>query len=169
MDRFLNAPESSGTTRVDFAVCATEMIKDHPWAGVGINNWGLTIVDPHDYQERAAEILGREMSHTGIVETVYLLVAAECGIPALLAMLVWFGWHWVACLRTARRLRGTRWQFVPLGLLGGLTANYLQSTLEWVLRQQMSLFLLMFCFVLIVHLKNAPLERAGAAPKTAAA
>jgi hypothetical protein len=84
-----------------------------------------------------------------------LLVAAECGLPALLAMLVWFAWHWFSCIRLVKRLRGTEWAFVPAGLLGGLTAIYMQSCLEWVLRQQINLFLLVFMFAIIAYLNKS--------------
>ena len=154
IERFAKAPTSSGDTRVELAYCASEMIKDEPMRGVGINNWSLKMSPPHDYQARASEIVGRELDYTGIVETVYLLVGAECGLPALAAMLLWFGWYWVRCLGLLRRLRKSRWFFVPAGLLGGLTANYMQSVLEWVLRQQMNLICLMFVFAVISYLHS---------------
>jgi O-antigen ligase len=96
--------------------------------------------------------MGYELAYVGIVETVYLLVGAECGIPALLAMIVWFLWYLYLCVRLLRRLKGTPWFFIPAGLLGGLTANYLQSMLEWVLRQQMNLVCLMGVFALLSYL-----------------
>ena len=152
VERFTEAPKSSGDTRVELAHCAFEMIKDNPITGVGINNWSLNMEPSHPYQERASEIVGRELNYRGIVETVYLLVCAECGIPALVAMLMWFAWHWLLCIRLMRRLRGTEWYFVPAGLWGGLTANYVQSALEWVLRQQLNMICLMFVFALLSHL-----------------
>ncbi|MBR6021587.1 MAG: O-antigen ligase family protein [Kiritimatiellae bacterium] len=153
VERFSTTSTTKGSkeTRVALAYCAREMIHDHPWIGVGINNWSLNMSPEHPYQDRAAAKLEREMNYDGIVETVYLLVGAECGIPALLAMLVWFGWHGVACLRVARRLAGTVWYFVPIGLLGGFAANYMQSVLEWVLRQRMNMVLLVFLFALIAY------------------
>ncbi len=152
VERFVNAPESSGNTRIELAHCAYEMIRDRPLTGVGINNWSLNMGPEHPYQERASEVLGRDLNYRGIVETVYLLVGAECGLPALGAMLIWFGWHWLLCLRLMRCLRGTEWYFIPAGLLGGLTANYLQSALEWVLRQQLNLICLMFFFATLSYL-----------------
>ena len=106
----------------------------------------------HPYQEDAAAILGLDLEYKGIVETVYLLVCAECGIPALLAMLAWFAWHWLLSIRLLKKLRGTEWYFVAAGLLGGLTANYAQSVLEWVLRQSLNLICLMFVFALLSYL-----------------
>ena len=151
IERFTEAPKSSGETRVELAQCAFEMIKDNPFTGVGINNWSLNMDPVHPYQERAGEVLGRKLEYTGIVETVYLLVCAECGIPALVAMLVWFAWYWFLCIRVMRKLRGTEWYFVPAGLFGSLAANYLQSVLEWVLRQQLNLICLMFVFAMLSY------------------
>jgi len=152
--------QASRDTRIALAHCAWEMMKEHPWAGVGINNWILNMdQDRHPYQERAGNAMGRELNYKGLVETVYLLVGAECGIPALVAMLAWFAWHWAACLRLLRRLRDSRWRFVPAGLLGGFSADYLQSTLEWVLRQKLGMFFLVFCFALIAHLRTEKPQR----------
>ena len=155
VERFVTAPQASTDTRVELAQCSLEMIKDEPLRGVGINNWGLKMIPPHEYQDRAGDVLGYDMDYHGIVETVYLLVAAECGIPALLAMLAWFGWYWWSCISLARKLNGTKWVFLPAGLLGGLTADYLQSTLEWVLRQQMNLICLVIVFAIISYLNTS--------------
>ena len=154
IDRFVNAPKQSGDTRIELAHCALEMIKDKPMIGVGINNWSLKMSPDYPYQSRAGDAIGYELNYNGIVETVYLLVGAECGIPALLAMLAWFGWYLVSSWRLLRRLKGTPWFFVPAGLLGGLTANYLQSALEWVLRQQMNLVCIMFMFAMLSYLNT---------------
>ena len=152
VDRFENATPASANTRVELALCAAEMIKDEPLRGVGINNWGIKINAPYPYAERAGRLIPEGMGPDGVVETVYLLVCAECGIPALIAMLAWFGWYWLLAVRLLRRLRGTKWYFIAAGAVGGLTANYLQSTLEWVLRQQMNLVCLMGVFALLSYL-----------------
>jgi endoglucanase len=169
VDRFVNAPKASGDTRVELACCAREMIRDNPLFGVGINNWSLNLGPEHPYQGRASELLGVELHYTGIVETVYLLVAAECGLPALAAMLAWFGWYWFSCLRLMRIFRGTPLFMIPVGLLGGLTANYLQSTLEWVLRQQLNLVCLMVMFALVSYLNANWVRLAPAAAAEAKA
>ena len=157
IERFESAPEASKNTRIELALCAKEMIMDEPWRGVGINNWGIKINPPYDYAERAGRNNNRgEDFRDGIVETVYLLVGAECGIPALAAMVLWFLWYLLLGVRLVKRLRGTPYVAIPAGLAGGLVACYLQSCLEWVLRQQMNLILLMFFFALLDHLwKNS--------------
>ena len=162
VERFREAPESSGNTRVELAHCAFEMIEDRPFTGVGINNWSLNMEPTHPYQDRASATLGYELTYRGIVETVYLLVCAECGIPALVAMLAWFAWYWFLSARLVRTLRGTEWYFVAAGLLGGLTANYMQSVLEWVLRQPLNLVCLMFVFAVLTHLWLRETHRAVA-------
>ena len=155
VERFVSAPEASANTRVELALCAKEMIADEPLRGVGINNWGLKINAPYDYAERAGRHTNRgEGFMDGIVETVYLLVGAECGLPALAVMVAWFLWYLVLSLRLTRRLAGNLSAAIPAGLAGGFVAIYLQSFLEWVLRQQMNLILLMAFFALLDYLRS---------------
>jgi len=155
IERFKNAPESSGTTRMELAGSAWEMIKAEPWTGVGINNWGIKINLPYEYAIRAGRKTNRgEDFKDGVVETVYLLVGAECGIPALLGMLAWFIWYWISCVRLMKRLKRSTLYFLPAGLFGGLTAVYAQSCFEWVLRQQLNLLCLMFFFAIISYMNT---------------
>ena len=153
IERFNTAPEASKNTRIELAQCAAEMIRDEPWRGVGINNWGIKINPPYEYAERAGREPNRgEDFRDGIVETVYLLVGAECGIPALAAMILWFLYYLVLAFRLIKRLSGTWLSCIPAGMVGGLFACYLQSCLEWVLRQQINLVILMFFFAMLDHL-----------------
>ena len=155
VSRFENAPDASTNTRIELAHCAWEMIKENPFFGVGINNWSINMGPEYPYQERAGEALGVKLTYNGIVETVYLLIWAECGIFALLGFIIWMLWYWFVSLRLLKRLRGTQWFFIAAGLLGGITANFLQSTLEWVLRQQLNFICLMFMFALVSYLNTS--------------
>ena len=153
VERFREAPEESKNTRIELALCAREMIADEPWRGVGINNWGIKINPPYEYAERAGRKNNRGADFKdGIVETVYLLVGAECGIPALAMMILWFLSYLVRCVALSIKLRGTYYAAIPAGVAGGLVACYIQSCLEWVLRQQMNLILLMVLFALLDYL-----------------
>ena len=155
IERFKNAPEASGLTRLELAGSAWEMIKAEPLTGVGINNWGIKINLPYEYALRAGRKTNRgDDFKDGIVETVYLLVGAECGVPALLAMIAWFLWYWVSCFRLMKRLKGTAYFFLPAGLLGGLAAVYAQSCFEWVLRQRLNLICIMFFFAILSYLNT---------------
>ena len=71
---------------------------------------------------------------------------------ALTAMLLWFFYYLFLCLKLVGKLAGTPYAPIPCGLFGGLFVCYLQSCLEWVLRQQINLILLMIFFAMLDYL-----------------
>ncbi len=149
--RFENAPKESLQTRQYLAASAWNMMKDKPFAGVGLNNWGIKINPPYPYCEyryEAPKRFSKEFKE-GIVETSYLLVGAECGFPALTAFLAWLGYYYIAAWRLVVKLRRTDLFYIPAGIVGGLTAIYLQSTLEWVMKQQVNFIQMMMIFAMI--------------------
>ena len=149
--RFENAPKESLQTRQYLAASAWNMMKDKPFAGVGLNNWGIKINPPYPYCEYrydAPKRFSKEFRE-GIVETSYLLVGAECGFPALAAFLAWLGYYYIAAWKLVVRLRRSELFYIPVGIVGGLTAIYLQSTLEWVMKQQVNFIQLMMVFAMI--------------------
>ena len=145
--RFENAPKESLMTRQYLAASAWNMMCDKPFAGVGLNNWGIKINPPYPYCEYRYENkrIAKDFKE-GIVETSYLLVGAECGFPALAAFLAWLGYYYVAACKLVKELRRTNLFYIPAGIVGGLTAVYLQSTLEWVMKQQVNFIQLMILF-----------------------
>ena len=167
IERFITAPESSGQTRKHFAIAAVNMMKHHPLEGVGINNWGIKINPPYDYSRHREAMHYKEDYKDGIVETVYLLVGAECGIPCLLVFLCWIAYYWISAFRLLRILRNTPYFYLPAGILGGLTGILMQSCLEWVLKQQINFMFLMTVFAFITYLNKHGRElRAGTMEKT---
>ena len=145
--RFENAPKESLETREYLAASAWNMMKDKPFAGVGMNNWGIKINPPYPYCEYRYENKRiAEDFKEGIVETSYLLVGAECGFFALAAFLAWLGYYYVAACKLVKKLRRTNLFYIPAGIVGGLTAVYLQSTLEWVMKQQVNFIQMMILF-----------------------
>ena len=154
IERFQKAPEASGQTRKHFAIAALNMMKDHPFAGVGINNWGIKINPPYDYSRHREIMRFKEDHKDGIVETIYLLVGAECGIPCLLALLTWFGFYFFSSFRLMFLLRRTPFFYIPAGAIGGMTGIFMQSCLEWVLKQQINFMLLITVFALISYLNR---------------
>ena len=146
--RFENAPKESLMTRQYLAASAWNMMKDKPFAGVGLNNWGIKINPPYPYCEyryEAPKRFAKEFKE-GIVETSYLLVGAECGFLALGAFLAWLGYYYVAACKLVKKLRRTELFYIPAGIVGGLSAVYLQSTLEWVMKQQVNFIQMMMLF-----------------------
>ena len=146
--RFENAPKESLMTRQYLAASAWNMMKDKPFAGVGLNNWGIKINPPYPYCEYRYESpkrFGKEFKE-GIVETSYLLVGSECGFLALAAFLAWLGYYYAAACKLVKKLRRTELFYIPVGVVGGLTAVYMQSTLEWVMKQQVNFIQMMMLF-----------------------
>ena len=155
IQRFISAPESSGQTRKNFAIAAMNMMKDKPFAGVGLNNWGIKINPPYDYSRHRDPKKGyTEDYKDGIVETIYLLVGAECGIPCLLILLGWFGFYWLSAFRLMYKLRRSRLFYLPAGIFGGLTGAFMQSTLEWILKQQINFMWMIIIFAMLSFLNR---------------
>ncbi len=142
IERFETAPKKSADTRKELAIIAVNMIKDGPWFGVGINNWGVNI------KQHTKE-------YKGIVETIYLLVAAECGLVGLAGLLLWFFYYWLLALILCIKLRNHPNFYIPVGVIGGLTNIYLQSILEWVLKQQINFAQLMVIFACLSYLQKS--------------
>lgn len=139
--RFTKAPEASKNTRIEFALAAKMMANDHR-IGVGANNysvhsakyWNMVKEDP--------------VEHGGIVETVYLLVAAECGWWGLGVMLLWFLYYYFSIIFSMFSLRKMPCSGIAIGIFAGLTCNYWHSTLEWSLKQTNNFAGIMIIFAL---------------------
>ena len=153
--RFENAPKESLMTRQYLADSAWRMMKDKPFVGVGLNNWGIKINPPYPYcQYRYGNKRIAKDFKEGIVETSYLLVGAECGFLALGAFLTWLGYYYVSACNLVKQLRRTNLFYIPAGIVGGLTAIYLQSTLEWVMKQQVNFIQMMMLFAALSILRK---------------
>ena len=148
--RFETAPKESLMTRQYLAASAWNMMKDEPIFGVGLNNWGIKINPPWPYCEYRYENkrIAKDFKE-GIVETSYLLVGAECGFAALGAYLAWLFYYYICALKLVKALRRTNLFYIPAGIVGGLTSIYLQSTLEWVMKQQVNFIQMMVLFAAI--------------------
>ena len=145
--RFEHAPKESLMTRRYLAASAWNMMQDEPLIGVGLNNWGIKINPPYPYCKYRYENkrIAKDFKE-GIVETSYLLVGAECGFVALGAFLTWLGYYYIVALKLVKKFRRCNYFFIPVGLVGGMSAIYLQSTLEWVMKQQVNFIQMMTLF-----------------------
>ena len=154
IQRFKEAPEASRETRRNLAKAALKMVRDQPYFGVGLNNWGVVINYPAYSGHRNWDKGQTDEFQDGIVETIYLLVAAECGVPCLIMLLCWFGYYWLCSFRLVKKLRLTKYYFFAAGACGSLTAVFMQSTLEWVLKQQINLIWLVMVFATLSFLNK---------------
>lgn len=149
--RVETAPEASKNARINLAIAAVNMANDKFW-GVGINNWGIKINPPYTYSEHRTTKRYTEDFKDGVVETIYMLVAAECGWIGLASLILWFCCYLWFALRLMELYARTNIFAVPLGLFGGLSCIYVHSTLEWSLKQTSNFYQLMLGFAILAVL-----------------
>ena len=130
--RFTHAPASSKNTRIELAIAARRMANDYR-LGVGANNFSEYSGANHDYAWEHNG--GRGRVDGSIVETIYLLVAAECGWYGMGLLILWFLYYYFSVIISMFVLRKKPCSGIVIGLFGGLTCNYWHSTLEWSLKQ----------------------------------
>lgn len=146
-ERFERASERSGETRVRLAKIAVRMANDKFW-GIGLNNWGVKVNPPYTYAEGLRPVEDEDFKDA-IVETIYLLVAAECGWIGFTSLILWFGYYFVQNALNIRRYKNTPTSYMPIGIFAGLFAVLGQSTLEWALKQTPNFYELMLIFAII--------------------
>lgn len=161
-ERFDTAPEESVEVRQVLAIAALRMVADKP-LGVGLNNWGIKINPPYPYGDhiprKESQDPEQEEEKGGLVETVYLMTAAECGWHTLLLYLILI---WSFCFRAFRLFFTSKdplLKSISLGLAAGMTSIYLQSCFEWVLKQSNNFYQLMLVFGLVLALERFQARR----------
>ena len=154
IQRFTKAPEASKNTRIYLAIAAKRMANDYT-LGVGANNFSEFSSTRWEYAKEMNEAYYDEGP---VVETIYLLVAAECGWGGLVILLLWFLYYYLSDTVSMFVLRKKPCSGIAIGLFGGLTCNYWHSTLEWSLKQYNNFAEQMILFALIgviaIHRKN---------------
>ncbi len=133
IQRFTKAPEASKNTRIVLAVASKRMANDY-LLGFGANNYseysGMAYNYVRDYYHDYDSI-----RYGGIVETIYLLVAAECGWWGMGTLILWFLYYYLSTIKSMISLRKMPCSGFAIGIFAGLTCNYWHSTLEWSLKQ----------------------------------
>lgn len=159
IQRFTKAPEQSKNTRIELAIGA-KIIADEYRLGVGANHFSrYSGPASKRVPEQTTELLKSKKQDIGaIVETIYLLVAAECGWWGLGTLLLWFFYYYFSVIISVIALRKKPCSGFVIGLFGGLTCNYWHSTLEWSLKQNNNFAMQMILYALIgviaVHRKD---------------
>ncbi|OXU16048.1 O-antigen ligase family protein [Sedimentisphaera salicampi] len=149
VERFVNAPEASAETRVSLAIAAQKMA-DENILGVGINNFTRYMTVDYPYISHIdIGWDGTPENQGALVETVYLLTAAETGWYNLGIFIAFIFSFYFRNIMNIFKANDMRLKVISMGLWGSLTAIYVQSTLEWVLRQTNNLYQLMFVFAVI--------------------
>ena len=148
IQRFTKAPEMSKNTRIYLALAARRMANDYS-LGVGANNFSEFSGGGGKYEYTKEQYPVDMPEFGGIVETIYLLVAAECGWWGLGTLLLWFLYYYFSDLISVFVLRKKPCSGIVIGLFGGLTCNYWHSSLEWSLKQFNNFSEQMIVFALI--------------------
>ena len=134
IQRFTKAPEASKNTRIYLAIGAKRMANDYN-LGVGANNFSEFSGGGGKYEYTKEQYPFEMPEFGGIVETIYLLVAAECGWWGLGTLLLWFLYYYFSDIISMFVLRKTPCSGIVIGLFAGLTCVYWHSSLEWSLKQ----------------------------------
>ncbi len=134
IQRFTKAPEASKNTRIYLALAARRMANDFD-LGVGANNFCEYSGGGGKYEYTKEHYLYGMPEFGAIVETTYLLVAAECGWWGLGALLLWFLYYYLSVIISMFVFRKKPFSGIVIGLFAGLSCNYWHSTLEWSLKQ----------------------------------
>ena len=155
IQRFTKAPEQSKNTRIGLAIAAKRIANDYT-LGVGANNFSEYSGTKHNYS--TTEFFTPKNETSGLVETIYLLVAAECGWWGLGALIMWFLYYYFSAIISMFVLRKRPCNGFMIGAFAGLTCNYWHSTLEWSLKQPNNFAGQMIFYAMIaviaVHRKN---------------
>jgi len=131
IQRFTKAPEASKNTRIVLAVASKKMADDYR-LGFGANNYSEYSSGRYPY---VGEYYSEDVEYGGIVETIYLLVAAECGWWGLGTLILWFLYYYLSDIISMFVLRKKPCSGIVIGLFAGLSCNYWHSSLEWSLKQ----------------------------------
>lgn len=146
LKRFETAPVESKITRYNLAISAVNMADDK-FLGIGLNNFGVKVNKPWPYSKHLNK--SDKKFKEGLVETIYLMIAAETGWLNLGVFVVFLLYFYIMNFVNIFRFVNTEYQYFAIGLAGGLGSIYLQSSLEWVLKQSPNFYQLMFCFAII--------------------
>ena len=133
IQRFTKAPEASKNTRIVLALASKRMANDFR-LGFGANNYSEYSGMAYDYVQDYYHDYD-DKRYGGLVETIYLLVAAECGWWGLGTLILWFFYYYLSDIISIFVLRKKPCSGIVIGLFSGLTCNYWHSTLEWSLKQ----------------------------------
>jgi hypothetical protein len=149
-ERIVTASPDSAKVRISLAKAALNMANDK-FFGVGLNNFGVKVNPPYRYADHIEHhpSITEDDIKNGLVETIYLMVAAETGWLNLGILVLWFIFMFSKNFLYYFRDIKAPLAYLNLGLIGGLTSIYAESVLEWVLKQTNNFYQLMLVFALI--------------------
>lgn len=134
LSRFLNPDEGSASSRIPLIRLAFHMIEQHPWFGVGANNFGINI------SRYATPEFNADWLYT--VHNRYILIWAEDGIGALVAFVIFLlgtlrnGWR-------CRQISDRALALLSVGLMAGVLGQMIHMMVDILNgRQQVQLLVI---------------------------
>jgi len=129
IERFEQAPESSGHTRVEFNNAASAMAGDYA-LGVGLNNFSYGCNNKY-----YSKFFSQEPGGHGVCHNIYWLTIAETGWTGFaIFMFFLLGLLFRALLLTFRSPKNI-YTTVGLGIFVAFSGVYFHGLLEWIFRQ----------------------------------
>ena len=163
-DRFTNAPWASGAARVELNHTAFLMTFDHPWLGIGLNQYSRVASENPAYLAHLVVMANEDRQ--GVCHHMYWLTAAEMGVLGLLVYLVIIGRFWWLSTRHAWRRRDPESLLLASYMLG-MGAVHLQALYEFVLRQTSVAYMFMIMSGVCVFLAQRVRSRTASARRAA--
>lgn len=114
--RLFQEDYGAAQSRVPLAIVALNIIRHHPWLGVGLTNY-LAAAPTYD---ETPEAISYEFPRP--VHNEFLLIGAELGLPVLGLFLVILGVLWSGLWRAIFEKEETPLPFLAMGLLGAFMA-----------------------------------------------
>ena len=148
-NRFMYAPESSVECRKNLAASAKNMAKAE-FFGIGLNNFGIKVNAEYPYSKHYMP----EGFKEGLVESLYLMIAAETGWLNMFVFIFFIAYFYLTNIRNIYYYRKSKMIYLPIAIAGGLAAVFLQSYLEWVLKQPPNFYQMMFFFAVIMAMNR---------------
>jgi O-antigen ligase len=136
---------ASFTFRSNLIVISQNMIKQHPWLGIGLNNFTLVM---NEY-----DTIGFTDWRVTPVHNLFFLTAAETGIVGLIAFL----WLLVGVFSEGWKILRTKVPFLTsltAGILAGLIAALVHSNLGWLWRYDVVYIQFWFLVGYMLSFKN---------------
>ncbi|OQX81764.1 MAG: hypothetical protein B6D56_01430 [Candidatus Omnitrophica bacterium 4484_70.1] len=141
--RFISSPVAQLSVRYYLNRSALKMIHNHPFLGVGLNNFAVQLAH--------FDTLGIASAFRFPVHNLYLLIASESGLICLFFFLVFIGMVLLAAIDLYRRHPYSLLGQLALGIFCGITGVLIHSLIDYPLRYNtMYQTFFMVCFVVIV-------------------
>lgn len=123
LSRLTSANQASAHERIALAQTALAIIEDHPWVGVGLNNYNLVI---HQYDTTA-------YASQFVVHNAFLLIAAETGPVGLTAYLGFLAILLIQAWRIISRAPDDMVWVAGVGIFSAFVALTLHSMTDYAL------------------------------------